>query len=280
MNIVDEVRARYGEMRPALILASTLFCGAGALRRTINLGRGALIYGENRLFVESLSKLLGGKLVNVGGEEAFALSLHEEVLMGEGDAETPSVDYDAYCRTLLSCFYQIAAFYRDQAARAGVPHWGLVHRPRDFAALENFTLLVPEYRSVTLYRNVVAVAREVRARWPRMLSTPAQCRSFGARWRDRVRRLLSLGGERTLPVAHESLAAGSRADLGRIERHLGFTLDQEAVRGMLQAQAPKSVPGRRARRIPPPPRGMTRLLIEGAEPLYSELGYGRSAPDT
>lgn len=271
LKVIEEARASCGACRLALILSPTLFCGDNVLRRALNLGRDVVVYSENRLLVESLPRL-----VEAGLAEGRVGCVRGRSWKPDDDAANPDVDRSAYARALLACFYRLMAFYRDEAIRSGYPQWGMLYRLRDFAALETFTTLVAEYRSITLCRDVVAIARAIRVRRPRVLDTPAQYHAFGVLWQNRLRRLLDLDRRRNLPVRYEDILAQDRTCMEKIERHLGATLDRQPFNELpevMRARATSNGASRKASAIPPLPRAMARLLVQGAEPLYSQLGY-------
>jgi hypothetical protein len=279
--LIDGLRREFPDIAPVLIMAPTTRCGSTLLQRAINEAGGAIVYGENFLLVEKMPYLLLGNLAtNYSAKTQAVDATLRAFLAGDKgmDASGLLPDYARYRRLLLECFYRVAAFYRDEARASGYARWGMKHQVQDLASLRYFLRLIPTFKGVTLYRDVLAVARSVRARWPENLQTAEQYRELGRLWQGNLRFLRSMRPERMLQVRYEELDGDAReACLARIEAHLGLPLSRRAFEKKVNAHRMDAASGRPADTYVPPADvapEMARALLQGAQPLYRELGYG------
>jgi hypothetical protein len=277
-SLLPGLREEYGDPSPLLILAPTTRCGSTLLQRAINQAEQAIIYGENFIFMESAPLLLGGQFAEYETKTRAALASLDAFLKGDrgidGSALFP--DYGAYRRLLLSLFFQIADFYRRESVKHGYARWGLKHQVTHLPGFHNFVQLVPAFRSVTLFRNVVDVARSMQTRWPENLATEAQCHEIGRKWRENLAYLLRLDRGRNLVIRYEELAARPDEFIPKIESHLGLALSREAFRKKVNAHTFDPATGKAGETYRPPselPREKLRALLQGAQPLYQRLGY-------
>lgn len=278
-SLVAPLRRRFPKLAPILILAPSQRCGSTLLQRAVNQAGDALIYGENFLLAESAPTLLCGDDVGQLPRKArIARSALQAFLQGDkgmdGSALFP--DYVAYRRLLVGLFYQIAAFYQDQSARNGYARWGLKHQIRDLAGFRHFIEFIPDFRAVTIYRDVVPVADSMATRWPRAMATGVQCLEFGRRWQRNLDYLLSLDSERNLVLRYEDLVADPVVHVPRIESHLGVALSRSAFDKKVNTHGFDPHSGTPVERyVPPEPLDEQRrqAVVEGASPLYATLRY-------
>jgi hypothetical protein len=279
---LSRLRRSHGEPEPILILAPSTRCGSTLLQRAINQAGEAIIYGENFILMESGPLLLGGQLADIEPKARAAQASLERFLGGDkgmdGSALFP--DYQGYRELLLSCFYRMADFYRDQSLRHGYRRWGLKHQIASLAGFHNFVQLVPGFRSVTLYRDLLDVAKSMQTRWPENLDSEAKCLEIGRRWRENLAYLLRLDRGRNLVLRYEALAADPERLVPAIEKHLGVALGRAAFAKRVNAHTFDPETGQAGETYRPPselPAGKLRALLQGAQPLYSQLGFAGGA---
>ena len=277
--IIQALQARFAAVAPLLIISPTPRCGSTLLQRAINQAEGAIVYGENFLFVENMPQVLFGNLRNFGHKTQVVDATLKAFLAGNKgmDASALFPDYAEYRRMLLESFYRVGDFYRAQAEACGYRRWGLKHQMQDSGKFAHFLALIPGYRSVSLYRDVVAVAQSARARWPENFGSAAQCQKFGVRWRANLRYLRSLDPAKNLLVRYEDMVGPEQpAWIAKIEAHLGVKLSAEAFKKKVNAHLFDHRTGTPGEVYRPPaelPGPMKRALLQGAEPLYSRVGY-------
>lgn len=277
-DILPGLRQQYGDPSPILILAPTTRCGSTLLQRAINQAEQAIIYGENFIFMEQAPLVLGGQLADIEPKTQAALASLDVFLKGDKgiDASALFPDYGAYRRLLLSFFYQIADFYQRESTKHGHNRWGVKHQITNLAGFHNFVQLVPGFKSVTVFRDAVDVAKSMQTRWPENLASPAQCFEIGKQWRENLRYLLHLDRSRNLVIRYETLVGSPEELIPKIESHLGVALSPEAFRKKVNAHTFDPVTGQAGETYVPPselPRGKLRALLHGAQPLYGRLGY-------
>ena len=281
-KLIDELRREFGDLSPVLIMAPTTRCGSTLVQRAINEANGAIIYGENFLLVEKMPNMLLGNLASNYSAKIQAVDATLRTFL-EGDkgmdASGLLPDYARYRRLLLESFYRVVAFYRDESRASGYERWGMKHQVQDAGSLRYFLRMLPQFKAITLYRDVLAVARSVRARWPENLQNAQQYHELGRAWQANLRFLRNIRPERMLQVRYEDLdGEGREACLARIEAHLGLALSRRAFEKKVNAHRMEA--GRPTELYVPPaevPPDMARALLQGAQPLYRELGYGEGA---
>jgi len=273
--------AHFKDLAPILVLAPTTRCGSTLLQRAINLAEDAIIYGENFLFMEGVPRTLcGGALRDLVRNARVVKATQDAFLAGDkgmdGSALFP--DYVAYRRQLVAGFYGLARFYREQAARAGYQRWGLKHQIRNLEGFRYFVDYIPDFRAVTIYRDVVAVARSIATRWPDQARTAEHCAVIGRRWRDNLQFLLTLDPPRNLVLRYEDLIAAPETYVPAIATHLGVRLSRDAFAKQVNvhgfdADAGKPLEGYVSPR--PLAEAKRQAVVEAAAPLYAQLGYSR-----
>lgn len=277
-TILAPFHAQHPDVAPILILAPTPRCGSTLLQRAINEGGDAIIYGENFLWAEWMPKLVAADLDKATRKIQITLATFEEFMRGNKgmDASALYPDYEAYYTMLLGFFYQIGEFYREQSSRHGYSRWGMKHQMHDWVSFSHFMRLLPTYRGIILYRDVVAVAKSKYARWPESLTTPAQFHQLGRRWRDNLRYLLKQNNPQTMIVKYEDLTAGKQEYIPRIEEHLGLRLSREAFERKVNVHTFDDSKGEVGETYKAPAElaePMVSALLKGAAPLYNHLGY-------
>lgn len=278
MRIVEEFRKQFSDLAPILILAPTTRCGSTLLQRAINQRGQAIIYGENFVFLEQLPFLVNGAAEHFEGKVRAAAATLEEFLRGNKgmDASALFPDYEAYRRLLWGFFYQVAQFYRDQARSHGYSRWGLKHQITALAGFHHFLQIIPGYRSVTVFRDLIAVAKSMNTRWPENLQTEAQCFEIGRNWQNNLKYLLRLDRRRNLVLRYEDLATHKERWLALVEKHLELEVSREAFDKRVNAHSYDLVTGRVSESYSPPtdlPESKIEALLKGAQPLYGQLGY-------
>ncbi|MBI2311684.1 MAG: sulfotransferase [Betaproteobacteria bacterium] len=277
-ELIQAVKGQHPGISPIVIMAPTPRSGSTLLQRAINQGGQAVIYGENFVLMEQLPKLVVANVGDLAKKIQITGETARRFLEGNRglDASALFPDYLVYRRTLLAFFFQLCEFYREQAGRDGFGRWGLKHQLRDFSSFRHFVSLVPGWRGIVLYRDAVAVASSIRARWPRNLQTGAQFHQLGMRWQNNLRYLLKLEGPNILVVKYEDLVASKEEQVTRIETHLGIALAREAFAKRVNAHVFDARTGKTGETYVAPatlPEPLVRTLLQGAEPLYGQLGY-------
>ena len=276
--LIETLRAEHGALRPMLILAPSTRCGSTLLQRAINEAGEAIIYGENFIFMESAPMLLGGKLDEIPAKARAAQASLSAFLGGNKGIDGSGLfpDYQAYRKLLISLFYQIGDFYQQESTRHGYRRWGLKHQIANLAGFHNFVQMGPAFKSVTLFRDLVDVAKSMHTRWPENLATEQQCFEIGKRWRDNLAYLLRLDRNRNLVIRYEALVAEPDKLIPQVEAHLDVTLARDAFDKKVNAHTFDPVTGQ-AGEIYRPPTSLEpeklRALLHGAQPLYERLGY-------
>ena len=281
-NLLQQLREKHGSPAPILILAPTTRCGSTLLQRAINGAGQAIVYGENFIFMESAPLLLGGRITDIEPKARAATATLGAFLNGDRGIDGSGLfpDYRAYRELLLSFVYRIASFYGEQSAAQGYRRWGLKHQIANLAGFHNFVQLVPDFRSVTIFRDLVDVAKSMQTRWPENLQSEAQCLAIGKSWRENLAYLLRLDRRRNLVVRYEELVADPEKFIPAIEAHLGVLLDREAFRKRVNVHTYDAESGRAGEAYRPPsalPAGKLRALLQGGQPLYGRLGYAAQA---
>jgi hypothetical protein len=273
---------QHGHPAPLLILAPTTRCGSTLLQRAVNGAKQAIIYGENFIFMEGAPMLLGGQLSDIDVKSRAAAASLDAFLNGDRAIDGSGLfpDYGAYRKQLLSLFYQIADFYRRESSKQGYARWGLKHQIANLAGFNNFVQMVPGFRSVTVFRDAVDVAKSMQTRWPENLATEAQCFEIGKRWRENLAYLLRLDRARNLVIRYEDLVARPDEFIPRLESHFGLALSREAFQKKVNVHTFDAATGKAGEAYRPPsdlPGEKLRALLEGAQPLYGRLGYTQHA---
>jgi hypothetical protein len=277
-EIVSELKARFSGIDPILVLAPTPRCGSTLIQRAINLGGDAIIYGENFLLAEYAPNFLAGELDDLALKAKVCDATLAQFLSGKKgmDASNLYPDYMAYRRKALMQCFEMADFYRDESLKLGYARWGLKHQIRHLAMFRKFLHLLPRFRAVTVYRDVVDVARSVMARWPQDIKDERQAFAYGRLWRNHLRYLFSVDPGLNLMVRYEDLLSRQDEVIDSIERHLGLRLGRDAFARRvnthsfdLQREAPIEDYAPPA----PLPDALRKALLAGASPLLQELGY-------
>jgi len=281
-EILSSLRLEYGEPSPILILAPTTRCGSTLLQRAINQAGQAIIYGENFIFMESAPLLLGGQLSDVEPKARAAKASMDAFVRGDTGLDGSNLfpDYRAYRKLLASVVFQIADFYRRESSQHGYARWGLKHQITRLPGFRNFIHLIPGFRSVTVFRDLVDVGKSMQTRWPENLASEAQCAEIGRRWRENLEYLLRLDRSRNLVIRYEDLVARPDERIPAIEAHLGLALSRDAFRKRVNAHTFDPATGRAGEMYRPPSAlapAKLHALLEGAQPLYGKIGYSAHA---
>ena len=277
-EILHELQAQYSRLSPIIILAPTPRCGSTLLQRALNLGGQTIIYGENFLMAEFAPHYLAGDLDDIAVKARVSDKTMTDFLDGNRGMDASSLypDYIAYRRKLLGYCFEIAELYRLESLKHGFAKWGFKHQLRDPRMFGNFTRIMSDFRAVTLYRDVVDVAKSTRARWPQNLQDARQAFAFGRRWRDNLQFLLGLTGDRNLVVRYEDMVGDRERWIPRIEAHVEAAVAPAAFERKVNVHNFSLESDRPMEGYVPPaalPEPMLRAVLHGAAPLRGQLGY-------
>jgi len=165
---------------PVIVVGPTTRCGTSLLQRALNSTRKIVIYGENFTFMHKYPDMLRGLDKHVEGKRRNIRASRDLLLSGE-DFEGSSLfpDYDNYIAALRQNFFGIARFYRSDAAALGFQRWGIKHQIRDQRSFEIVPQLMSRAVFIFIYRELLAVAKSAKARWPGDFKGPDDYRRFG-----------------------------------------------------------------------------------------------------
>ncbi|MEX0807295.1 MAG: sulfotransferase [Dongiaceae bacterium] len=208
---------------PIVIVGPTTRCGTSLLQRALNSTRKIVVYGENFTFMHRYPDMIHGFTRNLNAKRSN-IATSREMLRSGVDFEASALfpDYDAYIETIRQGFHGIARLYRADAKELGFDRWGLKHQIRDQRTFEIVPQLLPRARFIFIYRELIAVARSAKSRWPGDFKSEADYRRFGDNWARNIRTALDLESERFLVLRYEEFVADPDPFLARIEAFTGI----------------------------------------------------------
>lgn len=217
------------EFRPIFIIAPTARNGITLVQRLLNSTRKVIIYGENLHFMEHLIECVFSHLAVLQQNEAFKASrkrfLNETTEYWSSDLNP---DLEAYLSVHLDCFYRFVALYEHSGQQDGFSRWGIKYPFKSILQLNRMRALLPNSRTLYLYRNLFDVARSMKARgWA---NTQDQLAALATQWQDNVCQMLETCPDDVALIRYETLLENSREVLSQIEQHVGVDgIDQSVL---------------------------------------------------
>lgn len=208
---------------PIVIVGPTTRCGTSLLQRALNSTRKIVIYGENFTFMQRYPDMIHGFTRNLNAKRSN-INASREMLQSGIDFEASALfpDYDAYIEAIRQGFHVIARLYRSDAKELGFDRWGLKHQIRDQRTFELVPQLMPRARFIFIYRELIAVARSAKSRWPGDFKSEADYQRFGDNWARNIRTALDLENERFIVLRYEEFVADPDPFLDRLEAFTGI----------------------------------------------------------
>jgi hypothetical protein len=269
-----------GTEPPVIVVGPTTRCGTSLLQRALNSTRKIVIYGENFTFMQKYPDMLRGFDRQLEAKRRNIAASRRMLLSGEdfeGSALFP--DYDKYATSVRQGFYGIARLYRTDAAALGFKRWGIKHQIRDQRSFEIVPQLLSRAQFIFIYRELLAVARSAKARWPGDFKVADDYRRFGDNWARNIRMAQSLASDRFILIRYEEFVADPETHLRRIEAFTGIDgVDRSVMTRRINANplTDRDVRGadNTTYREPIPLSGdETERLMKDARSTYEALGY-------
>jgi hypothetical protein len=269
-----------GAAPPVIVVGPTTRCGTSLLQRALNSSRKIVIYGENFTFMHKYPDMLRGFDRHLEAKRRNITESRRMLLAGE-DFEGSSLfpDYDKYAAAVRQGFYGIARLYRTDAAELGFDRWGIKHQIRDQRSFEIVPQLFSRAPFIFIYRELLAVARSAKARWPNDFKTKADYQRFGDNWARNIRLAQSLEGPRFMVLRYEELVADPESHLQRIEALTGVSgIDRSVMTRRINANplTDRDVRGAANETYREPSDlsdDQIGLLMADARLTYDQLGY-------
>ena len=265
---------------PIVIVGPTTRCGTSLLQRALNSTRKIVIYGENFTFMHKYPDMIHGFSRNLKAKR-HNIATSREMLKSGVDFEASALfpDYDNYIETIRQGFHGIARLYRADAKALGFDRWGLKHQIRDQRTFALVPQLLPRACFIFIYRELLAVAKSAKSRWPGDFKSEADYQRFGDNWARNIRTALDLEGERFIVLRYEEFVDDPVPFLDRIETFTGITgIDRTVMtrrinaNPLIDADAKGKTPD--AYREPAELTERQRLLLlSEAQTLHEGLGY-------
>jgi hypothetical protein len=265
---------------PILVVGPTTRCGTSLLQRLLNSTGEVVIYGENFSLMQTVPDIIRNQQRGADGKRKV-IGIARDMVRQRVDFEASSLfpDFDGYIRAWRAAFDGLVRFYREDAARLGFARWGLKHQIRAQSSFALLPKLLPEARYVMIYRDLLAVARSAKARWPDDFKGADDYRRFGRNWQDNVHTMRGFAGDNFLLFRYEDFVADPGPHLERLERFVGFEgIDREVMTRKINDQPAYELDrGKAGAADYREPARLTgeeiELLLADSAALYRELGY-------
>ncbi len=265
---------------PILVIGPTTRCGTSLLQRLLNSTGKVVIYGENFALMQTVPDIIRG-LQRGADTKRKVIGIARDMLVKRVDFEASSLfpDFDDNLAAWSAAFRRIVRLYEQDAAKLGFQRWGLKHQIRGQSSFALLPKLLPNARYVMIYRDLIAVARSAKARWPGDFKGPDYYRRFGRNWHDNVRTMRGLAGDNFLLYRYEDFVVDPEPHLDRLERFVGFDgIDRAVMTRKINDQpvyqlGEGQASGADYRKPAALSAGEVELLLSESQALYSELGY-------
>jgi hypothetical protein len=274
-----EPREAAGGGAPVIVVGPTTRCGTSLLQRALNSTRKIVIYGENFTFMHKYPDMLRGLDKHIDGKRRNIKASRDLLLSGE-DFEGSSLfpDYDNYIRAIRQGFGGIARLYRTDAASLGFQRWGIKHQIRDQRSFDIVPQLMPRAQFIFIFRELLAVAKSAKARWPGDFKGPDDYRRFGDNWARNTRLAHSLAGDRFMVIRYEEFIADPEPVFQKIETLTGIPgIDRSVMTRRINANPLTDRDAKSADDYRKPSElsgAEIDLLMNDARETYDKLGYG------
>lgn len=268
---------------PIVIVGPTTRCGTSLLQRALNSTRQIVIYGENFTFMQKYPDMIHGFSQNLKAKR-HNIAASRKMLKSGVDFEASALfpDYDNYIETIQQGFHEIARFYRADAMTLGFDRWGLKHQIRDQRTFALVPQLLRHARFIFIYRELLAVAKSAKSRWPGDFKSEGDYQRFGDNWARNIRTALDLEGDRFIVLRYEEFVADPEPFLDRIEEFSRITgIDRTVMtrrinaNPLIDADAKGNSPDAYREPVELTER-QRQLLLSEARTLHEDLGYAVS----
>ncbi len=272
-----------GTGNPILIVAPMPRCGSTLLQRLVNSTRRAIIYGENFYLLDRLPDGLADLHRDAERKTRYSRLMMDRLLAGEDvDGTALYPDHESFLGAARETFYHMIRHYDRITKRYGFERWGLKHQVRSIAALRTLWRLLPKARWVYIYRDVLPVARSMKARWPKEYSGAEIMWKIGHAWRNGIDTMLEPQRPASLVLRYEALIADPAAAIGTLETYLGLEGIDRGVMGRKINIDPKALDPAQVKAIYREPAALTpeeeAAVLQGSAALRRKLGYAAEPP--
>jgi hypothetical protein len=282
--LILRLKEEYSDLNPIIIAAPTQRCGTTLLQRSINGAGEALIYGENFLLCEMMPSMLGSAFADF--EDKITICDNTMLAFKEGqrnvDATALFPDYEEYCEHLLRQFYDTMRYYQQKSEAMGYEHWGFKHQPQDIGGFLNTLTFLPHTRLVVVVRDLVDVAKSMRARWPKRMNSDDKLISFGRRWAVNTGRLTK-APKKSLFIQYEKMIEEPEKFIIAISQYVNVAMDPSEFNNKVNKHYGKAELstlenhkiGDSGKYIAPADvsKDEKTLLLTHAQKVYEQLGY-------
>lgn len=277
-----EPREAAGGGAPVIVVGPTTRCGTSLLQRALNSTRKIVIYGENFTFMHKYPDMIRGLDNHIEGKRRNIKASRDMLLSGadfEGSSLFP--DYDNYIAAIRQGFGNIARLYRTDSAALGFQRWGIKHQIRDQRSFEIVPQLMPRAQFIFIFRELLAVAKSAKARWPGDFKGPDDYRRFGDNWARNTRLAHSLASDRFMVIRYEEFIANPDPIFQKIETLTGVPgIDRSVMTRRINANPLTDRDAKSSDDYRKPGELSAvevDLLMSDARETYTKLGYERSA---
>jgi hypothetical protein len=271
------------QQNPILIIAPLPRCGSTLLQRLINSSKRAVIYGENFYLMDGLPEGLADLHNKAAWKGRHTKAVMDRLLAGEDvDGTALFPDHPAFLAAARQGFYLIIRHYAQTSRQLGFARWGLKHQTRKPEGLAFLHKLLPGARYVFIFRDVLPVAKSMKARWPKEYTGANAMRSIGFAWHDRLKTILDHRPRDSLLLRYEDLIANPARGIDALEAFIGLEgINREVMKAKMNATDQTGDPSH-VRPIYRQPSELTpeeeAALWIGSAELRRQLGYG-AGPD-
>lgn len=207
---------------PILVWAPTARCGITLMQRLLCSSEQALVYGENKFFLQVLPDFLR-HLSQYGQQHSEAL---ERILRGEfnfwASAAWPSCNQIS--KRVIHTFLDVAAIHAEEAQRHGYQYWGMKLPEVDWQDWQVICSFFPDAYHIFMLRDIAPVLRSYLSR--KWLKNQYDLDRISGTWLKGVGAVEKLHANeaiKVLPVFYERLIEHSENELMRIESFLGIS---------------------------------------------------------
>ncbi len=226
-DLLSHFRDKYSHINPIMITAPTQRCGTTLLQRAINSGGEAVIYGENFMLLEMMAYNLGTSIYDLENKTTICRSTSEAFWGGKKNVDATALfpDFEEYINVLFDSYFAIFEQYDSYTKSNGVQNWGFKHQPRDINGFINTLIFLPNVRIVFVYRDLIAVAKSMRARWPETMDSDDKLIAFGHRWAQNTAKIIKSKKQKMI-LKYENLIENPEEFIPEIEEFIGMKVDK------------------------------------------------------
>jgi hypothetical protein len=216
---------------PTIITAPTARNGITLIQRLLNSTRQAMIFGENRQFVQTLPTLTITNYVNHQQGHAELEASRQKFLNETTEYWSSNLwpDSGRYMMLTFEMFYKAAMIYRQTAQECGFKHWGIKNPMTDRKMVHNLGQLMRTARFVVIYRNPFDVVASAKAR--QFITDQQQVTQYARQWQDNLQAVRDHPPNHLMLIQHEQLTAEPEPILQELESFTGLTGIDRSVLG-------------------------------------------------